>query len=245
MPRFPVLSDVDVYGPEPADPPSDEELYRTDHRAYIKRLDRRLLRARQRVLHQFGVPTELLQVIRLLADPGVRAQVNELCASVDVTALGAALRETAAVTTENTLQDCGRSGCKNVVRGPATSPWPTHEHWCPACLNGWFTRASEPPRQGIASALNAGRRVSATLTDVDWAHTVDHFQDRCAYCGGPWCLVEHLTPTSRGGGTSLRNCVPACTRCNGRKHNRTLDELGPDDFYVERLEKIRAWLARA
>jgi len=93
MPRFPVLSDVDVYGIELPDVPSDEELYRADYKAYFKRLDRRLLRAQQRIFHRLGIPTELLQVVRFLADPDVRAQVNELCERVDVDALDAALRD--------------------------------------------------------------------------------------------------------------------------------------------------------
>lgn len=55
MPRLPVLSDVDVYGPEPVDAPSDEELYQTDRNAYFKRLDRRLRRAQQRIHQRRGV----------------------------------------------------------------------------------------------------------------------------------------------------------------------------------------------
>lgn len=49
---------------------------------------------------------------------------------------------------------------------------------------------------------------------------------RCAYCQGRAETVDHVVPRSRGGGHSWENCVACCGRCNARKADRLLDELG-------------------
>jgi hypothetical protein len=58
----------------------------------------------------------------------------------------------------------------------------------------------------------------------------------CAYCGGRFALDdltrEHIVPTSRGGANTWRNCITACRNCNGRKGNRTLNELGWSLYYL-------------
>jgi 5-methylcytosine-specific restriction endonuclease McrA len=48
----------------------------------------------------------------------------------------------------------------------------------------------------------------------------------CAYCGGRADTIDHVVPRSRGGGHSWENCVACCVRCNSRKADRLLDELG-------------------
>lgn len=58
----------------------------------------------------------------------------------------------------------------------------------------------------------------------------------CAYCGIRFALDdltrEHIVPTSRGGLDTWRNCITACRGCNGRKGNRTLDELRWSLYYL-------------
>lgn len=49
---------------------------------------------------------------------------------------------------------------------------------------------------------------------------------RCAYCGGRGETVDHVVPRSRGGDHSWENCVACCLRCNTRKADRLLSELG-------------------
>ena len=49
---------------------------------------------------------------------------------------------------------------------------------------------------------------------------------RCAYCAGPADTVDHVHPRSRGGGHEWTNVVAACSRCNHRKADRLLAELG-------------------
>jgi 5-methylcytosine-specific restriction endonuclease McrA len=52
----------------------------------------------------------------------------------------------------------------------------------------------------------------------------------CQYCadrpGRGHLSVDHILPRSKGGVTSWDNCVAACTRCNQRKGDRTLEQSG-------------------
>jgi 5-methylcytosine-specific restriction endonuclease McrA len=52
--------------------------------------------------------------------------------------------------------------------------------------------------------------------------------ERCVWCGArPWerdRTVEHLLPRSRGGHTTWANVVAACSPCNLRKADKTMQE---------------------
>ncbi|OIQ78421.1 HNH endonuclease [mine drainage metagenome] len=51
-------------------------------------------------------------------------------------------------------------------------------------------------------------------------------QGRCAYCGESADTVDHVVPRSRGGPHEWTNVVAACRRCNHRKADRLLSEIG-------------------
>lgn len=48
----------------------------------------------------------------------------------------------------------------------------------------------------------------------------------CAYCGGAADSIDHVIPRSRGGAHVWENCVASCTRCNHRKADRLISEIG-------------------
>jgi 5-methylcytosine-specific restriction endonuclease McrA len=48
----------------------------------------------------------------------------------------------------------------------------------------------------------------------------------CAYCGTKAETIDHVVPRSRGGTHTWENCVASCMRCNHRKADRLIDELG-------------------
>jgi len=48
----------------------------------------------------------------------------------------------------------------------------------------------------------------------------------CAYCGMRADTIDHIRPRSRGGAHVWTNVVAACARCNHRKGDRLLTELG-------------------
>ncbi|KAK9815294.1 hypothetical protein WJX72_001172 [[Myrmecia] bisecta] len=48
----------------------------------------------------------------------------------------------------------------------------------------------------------------------------------CQYCGAKAALtIDHVTPVSKGGSWSWDNLVTACTKCNGKKGDKTLKQL--------------------
>lgn len=49
---------------------------------------------------------------------------------------------------------------------------------------------------------------------------------RCAYCDGRADTIDHVIPRSRGGQHVWENVVAACARCNHRKSDRLLAEIG-------------------
>jgi 5-methylcytosine-specific restriction endonuclease McrA len=48
----------------------------------------------------------------------------------------------------------------------------------------------------------------------------------CVYCGSKADTIDHVRPRSRGGPHIWTNVVAACARCNHRKGDRLLSELG-------------------
>lgn len=51
-------------------------------------------------------------------------------------------------------------------------------------------------------------------------------RERCAYCEGRADTIDHVVPRSRSGPHAWENVVAACARCNHRKADRLLAELG-------------------
>lgn len=51
-------------------------------------------------------------------------------------------------------------------------------------------------------------------------------RERCAYCAGRADTVDHVVPRSRSGPHAWENVVAACVRCNHRKADRLLSEIG-------------------
>ncbi|NMM17477.1 MAG: HNH endonuclease [Cellulomonas sp.] len=67
---------------------------------------------------------------------------------------------------------------------------------------------------------------------------------RCAYCGGAADTVDHVHPRSRGGRHEWANVVAACVRCNHRKADRLLQEIGWNLSFAPRAPRGAAALVR-
>lgn len=48
----------------------------------------------------------------------------------------------------------------------------------------------------------------------------------CIYCGREGKTIDHIVPRSRGGESSWLNLAACCHRCNNKKGNRLIHELG-------------------
>ena len=64
---------------------------------------------------------------------------------------------------------------------------------------------------------------------------------RCAYCGARAETIDHVVPRSRGGPHSWENCVACCAKCNRRKADKTLSELGWRLSTAPRAPRGRHW----
>jgi hypothetical protein len=58
----------------------------------------------------------------------------------------------------------------------------------------------------------------------------------CAYCGAIGDTIDHLTPWSLGGRTTMDNCVTSCAECNFRRGNRpVLDFVAQEGLTLPKL----------
>lgn len=65
---------------------------------------------------------------------------------------------------------------------------------------------------------------------------------RCAYCPARATTIDHVVPRSKGGLHRWENVVAACERCNGRKGDKTLAQLGWRLPFTPKAPHGRAWL---
>lgn len=105
---------------------------------------------------------------------------------------------------------------------------------CPSCRSAWIRRRDriaddlrDHPARRIAQAMirSRGLGLAATLTIEEWRIVYKRFNGRCSYCQSNRAeIIDHVMPTSRGGGTTLENVRPACEPCNLSKGNKTPEE---------------------
>ena len=71
-------------------------------------------------------------------------------------------------------------------------------------------------------------------------------QNICAYCGNDFSSKDlsrdHIMPVSKGGPDIWTNVVTACTSCNKRKDNKTLEQAGLELLYVPYAPNRAEWL---
>jgi 5-methylcytosine-specific restriction endonuclease McrA len=87
----------------------------------------------------------------------------------------------------------------------------------------------EHPEVGRARWQNyRARKIAAagSFTSAEWLALVEAHAGRCAYCGEAGPLeADHRIPLSRGGKNTIDNILPACRKCNARKHKLTEAEF--------------------
>lgn len=78
-----------------------------------------------------------------------------------------------------------------------------------------------------ASNIKRRRTTSGEgFTSAEWLALLARYDRRCAYCGSDVQIeIDHRVPLMRGGSNLIDNILPACRRCNRRKHLMTEDEF--------------------
>jgi len=67
---------------------------------------------------------------------------------------------------------------------------------------------------------------------------------RCAYCKRSASTIDHVIPKSKGGGDSWENLVACCLKCNNKKGDRTLNEIGWQLDFTPKMPVGLAWTVR-
>lgn len=224
-----------------------------DAKHYRQLVDWRIHMREELLFQELGVDRGAFELARRLHDDAQLCErVEAIRANNDLRALiqeriCAILRE------ERSVQDAWlRERMERCERcGKTPSQWYEIRYTrrlCEACAES-LARRQRSTSTNIGPALATSRRhkLPATLTIEEWLTTIACFDDHCAYCGGNWDVVEHVTPTDRGGGTMLSNCLPACHGCNIHKRSRTLEEWiseHPPGKRKEHLQSALDWLLK-
>jgi 5-methylcytosine-specific restriction endonuclease McrA len=90
----------------------------------------------------------------------------------------------------------------------------------------------------LATYVRVPYRARVPLTRAGLMHRDRH---RCAYCGGRAETIDHVIPRSRGGEHTWQNCVACCVKCNHRKADKLLSELGWRLRVVPRAPRGMHW----
>ncbi|MEY4499757.1 MAG: hypothetical protein RL101_86 [Actinomycetota bacterium] len=67
---------------------------------------------------------------------------------------------------------------------------------------------------------------------------------RCAYCSKSANTVDHVQPKSRGGADSWENLVACCLKCNNKKGDKTLAEIGWNLNSKPKMPSGNHWMVR-
>lgn len=90
---------------------------------------------------------------------------------------------------------------------------------------------ASPNRPAVRRAMHQRRRArilgaGPSFTAAEWTALVEAHRGRCGYCGNVRPLhADHRLPLERGGTSAIENILPACARCNLRKHLMTEEEF--------------------
>ena len=84
------------------------------------------------------------------------------------------------------------------------------------------------------------KKLSATLTSIQWVNIKQNFNNCCAYCGKELSLQqEHFIPLSKGGEYTLNNIIPSCQKCNGSKNNKDFFIWYPKQKYFSKKRETK------
>lgn len=98
-----------------------------------------------------------------------------------------------------------------------------HENPDPFLVRSATCEVAVPSVIRLREYVQIPYRAKVPMTRAALMHRDGH---RCGYCGVRATTIDHVVPRSRGGGHSWENCVACCERCNRKKADKMLSELG-------------------
>lgn len=120
---------------------------------------------------------------------------------------------------------------------------------CKTCYNiRRRENATKKRHSAFVSGMNRRGEEDVSYSHQEWKETVIFFGGECAYCGrtmrkGERLTRDHLEPVSKGGTTTQRNIVPACSSCNASKGAKEWRDwfMKQPFFSQERMNRIFKW----
>lgn len=114
---------------------------------------------------------------------------------------------------------------------------------CDVCATPVNLKEDKRVKTHCWRALRDG--LPSSLTLPEWLQTVADFNNLCAYCQTEsFSDLEHFIPVHAGGGTTVNNCVPACSVCNTRKNKRHPDGGRLAHLFPHgEIERVRLYLS--
>lgn len=112
-----------------------------------------------------------------------------------------------------------------------------------ATLDGMFIYCKDCHYRVTDERKRAERHgVEYDLTESDWVEVLNHFNNKCAYCGtrGDKLEKDHVVPISAGGDTTKSNIVPCCKSCNSSKRDKSVHKWWREQghYTQERGERL-------
>ena len=78
--------------------------------------------------------------------------------------------------------------------------------------------------------------LAADLTLLEWLDILNSFGWKCAYCNNEFCQMDHMTPISKGGGTTMDNVIPVCKECNYKKGIKDFTSYIFDELKIHEID---------
>lgn len=84
------------------------------------------------------------------------------------------------------------------------------------------------------------RLLPHTLTVIQFKYTIHCFGGMCCYCGRKLPLTQdHFIPSSKGGGYTFDNIVPACGSCNSSKSDKDFSIWFKTYKYYDKTRELK------
>lgn len=100
----------------------------------------------------------------------------------------------------------------------------------------------EIPFPSVIRLVNYVHVPYKTRTRLNTRTVLSRDDMECCYCGNRADTMDHIHPTSRGGQHVWTNVVAACSRCNSKKSDHLLEELGWKMRYQPTIPPDQYWL---
>jgi 5-methylcytosine-specific restriction endonuclease McrA len=104
----------------------------------------------------------------------------------------------------------------------------------------WKEANIDKVRQATQRRRARKLNLPSTLTLEQWETIVNHFNNRCAYCGEEKSLTQdHFHPLSKGGEYTSSNMICVCQPCNSSKGTKSFSIWYPQQsFYSKTREEF-------